>query len=152
MPGYIQIAGDPTKWWLAQPLHAGQLTGQPLSVQVGAPVVGTLFLSGRPGSVAVFDSVPGQSPNLLGLSAPAIYVPTAGGISSGHVGYQLPDSANLDTLSSQIAAAMHDGHIQTIALGGDASGGTLVLDGATASFVVLCQPYPPLTKGSTPHG
>ena len=33
MPTYIQIEGDPTKWWLAEEVQAGELTaGQPVSV------------------------------------------------------------------------------------------------------------------------
>ena len=152
MPGYIQIEDDPTKWWFAQPFQAGQLTGQPVTVQVSAPVVGTLVLSGRPGSIAVFNLPSGQVPNDLDVPIPAIYVPTTSGISEGHVGYELPASADLDTLASQIAGAMHAGHIQTVALGGNASGGTLVLNGATLSFVVLCQQNPPAVGGPVPHG
>jgi hypothetical protein len=152
MPGYIQIEDDPTKWWFEQPFQAGQLTGQPLTVQVSAPVVGTLVLSGKPGSVAVFDVSSAPPSNLLDVPIPAIYVPTTSGISEGHVGYELPASADLDTLSSQIAGSMHAGHTQTIALGGSASGGTLVLNGATLSFVVLCQQNPPSVGGPVPHG
>ena len=106
MPGYIQIEGDPTKWWFTQPFQAGQLTGQPLTVQVSAPVVGTLVSIGRPGSVAVFNLPSGSAPNDLDVPIPAIYVPTTSGISEGHVGYELPASANLDTLSSRVAGAM----------------------------------------------
>jgi putative protein kinase ArgK-like GTPase of G3E family len=31
-------------------------------------------------------------------------------------------------------------------------GGTLVLNGATLSFVVLCEQWPPAVRGATPHG
>jgi hypothetical protein len=151
MPSCIQIEGDPTKWWLPQPIHASQLTGQPLSVQVSAPVVGTLVLSGKPGSVAVFDLPSGQAPGYLDVPEPSIYVPSPSGISEGHVGYELPASADLQNLASQVAASMRDGHSQTITLGGTASGGTLVLNGATLSFAVLCQQYPPMVGGSAPH-
>jgi hypothetical protein len=72
------------------------------------------------------------------LQAPAIYVPTATGPSAGNVGYELPTSVNLATLASQITALMSGGGSQTITLG-TASGGTVVLNGATLSFVVLCQ-------------
>jgi hypothetical protein len=47
---------------------------------------------------------------------------------------------------------MHAGHIQTVALGGNAAGGTLVLNDATLSFVVLCQQNPPAIGGPVPHG
>jgi hypothetical protein len=152
MPSYIQIEGDPTQWWIAEPFPASQLTGQPLTVQVSAPVVGTLVLSGKPGSIAVFGSPSGQGPNDLDVPIPSIYVPTPSGISEGHVGYQLPASADLDSLSGQIAGSMHNGQSQIITLGGDASGGTLVLNGATLSFVVLCMQNPPAVGGATPHG
>ena len=106
MPGYIQIEGDPTKWWFAQPFQAGQLTGQPVTVQISAPVVGTLVLSGRPGSIVVFNLPSGQVPNDLDVPIPAVYVPTTSGISEGHVGYELPASADLDTLASQIGGGL----------------------------------------------
>jgi predicted RecA/RadA family phage recombinase len=157
MPSYIQIEGDPTTWWLAQPISASQLTGQPLSLQVIAPVVGTLVLSGKAASVAVFDPPSGQAPNLLDVPVQAIYVPTAAGISEGSVGYELPASAVLGTLAGQIAALMLGGNTQVVALGGTTSGGTLVLNGATLSFAVLCQQYQaattgPIKTGSVVHG
>jgi hypothetical protein len=152
MACYIQIGDDPTKWWLDQSVKASQLTGQPLSVKVNTPVVGTLVLSGKPASVAVFDQPSGQAPKNLDVPIPTIYVPTSAGISEGHVGYELPASADQGNLANQIAASMRDGHSQTIALGGSASGGTLVLNGATLSFVVLCWQYPPAVGGATPHG
>ena len=152
MPSYIQIEGDPTQWWFAQPISASQLTGQPLSLQVSAPVVGTLVLSGKAASVAVFDLPSGQAPNLLDVPVQAIYVPTATGISGGNVGYELPASADLGNLASQIAAVMGGGNTQVVALGGTTSGGTLVLNGATLSFVVLCQQNPPAVGGPVPHG
>lgn len=73
-------------------------------------------------------------------------MPTATGPSAGHVGYGLAGGVDPMTLSSQIAAAMHAGHSQTVALGG---GGTLVLNGATLAFAVLA---PVGVGGSTPHG
>lgn len=152
MPNVIQIEGDPTRWWPARPIDAGQLTRPPLSVQVSAPVTGTLVLSGKPGSVALFDLPSGQEPHVLDVPQPAIYVPTPTGISEGHVGYELPAGADLGKLADQIAALMRDGHSQTFALGGSASGGALVLNGATLSYVVLCLQTPPRVGGSVPHG
>jgi len=152
MPSYIQIEGDPTQWWCAQPISAGQLTGQPLTLQVSAPVVGTLVLSGKAASVAVFGLPSGQAPNLLGVPVQAIYVPTATGISEGNVGYELPASADLGNLASQIADLMGGGNTQVVALGGTASGGTLVLNGATLSFAVLCQQSQPVTTGPQTTG
>src|SRR6516164_7341013 len=110
MPSYIQIEGDPTQWWSAQPISASQLTGQPLSLQVSAPVVGTLVLSGKAASVAVYDLASGQAPSLLDVPVQAIYVPTAAGISAGNVGYELPTNVNLQNLASQIVATMQSGN------------------------------------------
>jgi hypothetical protein len=156
MPSYIQIGDDPTKWWLSQPIEASQLTGQPLSVGVTAPVTGTLVLSGKFASVVVFDQASGAPSQNLDVPAQTIYVPTTAGISAGHVGYELPASADLATLASQSATAMQGGHSQTVTLGGNSAGGTLVLNGATLSFVVLCKQYspppPPVAVGDgAPH-
>jgi hypothetical protein len=148
MSSYLQIDGDPTKWWPTQPFQASQLTGQPLSIPVNAPAQATLVLSGKSASVAVFELSSGQPGPTVEPQAPSIYVPTANGLSTGHVGYELPANANLTNLASQIVAAMRSGHNQTITLSG---GGTLVLNGATLSFVVLCQAIVLGIGGSMPH-
>ena len=152
MPSYIQIEDDPSQWWFAQLISASQLTGQPLSLQVSAPVVGTLVLSGKAASVAVYDLPSGQAPSLLDVPVQAIYVPTATGISEGNAEYELPASADVGNLASQIAALMSEGNTQVVALGGTTSGGTLVLNGATLSFAVLCQQYQPGTTGPVVTG
>jgi len=143
----IQIAGDPTKWWLAQQIQASQLTGQPLSVISMAPIQGLLVLSPRTASVAIFDVPSEPLPQPLGIPGGIIYVPTAAGPSAGHVGYELPGTVDPQNLASQIATLMHDGHSQTITLGG--AGGTLVLNGATLSFAVLA---PAAIGDSSGHG
>ncbi len=102
MYSHIQIDGDPTKWWLDQPIDASYLTGQTPRFQVKAPLVGTLLLSPKSAaSVAFFDIPPegaipppeGAVPHDVDLpaSASVIYVPTATGPSAGSVGYELPD-------------------------------------------------------------
>lgn len=150
MPGYLQIEGDPTKWWPAQPFTASQLTGQPLSIQVLEPAMGTLVLSGKAASVVVFEASSQTGPDgTVGPEAPSIYVPTGAGLSTGHLGYELPASANLTNLANQIMASMRSGQSETITLNG---GGTLVLNGATLSFVVLLSPVGPSVGGPTPHG
>jgi len=156
MPSYIQIEDDPTQWWLAEPFTADQLTGQPLSLAVSGPLGGTLVLSGRSASVAIFSVPDAAVPENLNPSVGAIYLPTATGASAQHYGYGLPPAVDVESLASQIAIAMRDGNRQTLPLDG---GGTLVLDGATLSFVVI-QPglpapvkapvYP--VKDSTEHG
>ncbi len=150
MYSHIQIDGDPTKWWLDQPIDASYLTGQTPRFQVKAPLVGTLLLSPKSAaSVAFFDIPPegaipppeGAVPHDVDLpaSASVIYVPTATGPSAGSVGYELPDFVNLADLADQVTALMRAGRSQTIALGSTGSGGALVLNGATLSFVVLCR-------------
>jgi hypothetical protein len=152
MSAYLQIDPDPTEWWATQPFQAGQLTGQPLSIPVNAPLQATLVLSGRAASVAVFDSSAQVGPTIE-PQVPSIYVPTAAGLSAGNVGYELPSNVNLTDLANQIIASMQSGDNQTITLNG---GGTLVLNGATLSFLVLVTPIVLGTgvadpSGSMPH-
>jgi hypothetical protein len=151
MPSCIQIEGDPTTWWIADQIPASELTGgQPLSVTSLGPIEGIMVLSPGAASVAVLDVPSGSPPAPLAISAGIIYVPTATGPSAGHVGYELASDVDPTSLSSQIAGAMHAGQSLTIAL---ASGGTLVLNGATLSFVVLSQQSPPpMVGGPVPHG
>lgn len=147
MPNYIQIGDDPTKWWLIQPINPSQLAaGQPLSLEVAAPISGTLVLSGRFASVAVFNVPSANFPPAISDPEAAIYLPTATGPSSGHVGYALPVTADGSNIANQIVTAMRNGHSQTIALYG---GATLVLNGATVPFVVI---KPGALGGSEPHG
>jgi hypothetical protein len=143
MSSYLQIAGDPTKWWLAQAIQPSQLTGQALSVEVEAPLAGTLLLSTKSASAAVVSE--GAAAHNLVISYPVIYLPTAAGPTAGFAGFELPASADLATLASQITTLMSAGGHQVIALGG--SGGTLVLNGAALSFVVLCPGPPPVMAG-----
>jgi len=149
MPEYLQIEGDPTKWLLPQPFQAGQLTDQPLRLWLSAPVIGILVLSARHHSIAVSGQLPDDmsAPNELNVPNQSIYLPAPHGISEGHVGHELPASADLDNLANQIMAAMRDGHRQTITL----NSGTLVLNGATLPFAVLCMQYPPEGGGPMPH-
>ncbi|HEV2254988.1 MAG TPA: hypothetical protein VGS06_17535 [Streptosporangiaceae bacterium] len=147
MPSYIQIEGDPAKWWIEDQFPVSELTGgQPLSVTSLAPIEGVMVLSARSATVAVLNVPSGSPPAPLAVPGEFIYVPTAAGPSAGHVGYQVADGADAVSLSSQVAAAMHGGQSLTIALAG---GGTLVLNGATLAFAVL---GPIGLGGATPHG
>jgi len=149
MPSYIQIEGDPTKWWIQDQLPASELTaGQPLTLTSLAPIEGILVLAPKIATVAVLSVPAGSPPSPLGLPGEIIYLPTAAGPSAGHVGYVLADDVDPMTLSGQIAGAMHAGQSQTIALGG--AGGTLVINGATLTFAVLAPIG--VGGGSTPHG
>ncbi len=147
MSVYLQIAGDPTRWWPANPLQASQLTGQPLSIDIAGPANATLILSGKSESVAVFEGAQ-LPPTVLTIDASSVYVPTAAGMSAGRVGYGLPAGVDLTSLGNQILAAMRSGDTQAITLTG---GGTLVINGATLSFVVLVSGPPMAGGGTMPH-
>lgn len=148
MPGYIQIEGDPTRWWFDQSIDVGKLAGQVLSVEVKAPLAGTLVISARAASAVVLERAPGAVPRALDHPSPVVYVPTSAGPSSGSHGYELPASADPSNLAGQITAAMHDGRRQAVAL----ASGTLVLNGATLAFAVVAPANPPAVGDSVPHG
>jgi hypothetical protein len=149
MYGNLQIEGDPTIWWLDQPVDVSQWTGQTVSVSVKAPISGTLLISLRVASVAAFtESGVSAAPSSLVLPFPAIYLPTASGPSANSYGYVLPLSANLSNLEGQISAAMGGGISVTIPFG-LASNGALIVSGAALPFVVLC---PANSALSTPSG
>jgi hypothetical protein len=136
MPSYIQIDDDPTRWFVSDTVDASQVTGQPLATAVQAPLEGTLIISPKAASVAIFDSdtpFPPPGSIILGVPQSTIYVPTATGANAQHGGYELAPNAP-DNLAQTIAAAMQSGHSVTVPLAG---GGTLVLSGATLSFVVI---------------
>jgi hypothetical protein len=143
----IQIAGDPTKWWLAESIQPSQLTGQPVGYTCMAPIRGILVLSGKFASVAVYAEPFSAMPQPLAGSGVTIYVPTATGPSAGHAGYELPSTVDPLNLANQITTLMRDGHSQAITLGG--TGGTLVLNGAILPFVVVGGPI--AVGGSMPH-
>jgi hypothetical protein len=145
MSCYLQIEGDPAKWWIQDQVPANELTaGQPLTVTSLAPIEGILVLSPRTATVAVSSVPAGSPPASLAIPGEIIYLPTAAGPSAGHVGYEVADGVDGAGLSSQIAGAMHAGQRLTIAL---ASGGTLALNGATLTFAVLS----PISAGASPR-
>src|SRR5580704_11097448 len=148
MPSYVQIEGDPAKWWIEDQVPTSELTGgQPLTFTSLAPIEGIMVLSPRSATVAVLNVPSGSPPAPLAIPGEIIYVPTAAGPSAGHVGYQVAaGGGDAVSLSSQIAAAMHAGQSLTIALAG---GGTLVLNGATLAFAVLGPVG--VGGGATPH-
>jgi hypothetical protein len=135
MYGNLQIAGDPTIWWLAQPVDISKPPAQAISVTVRAPLAGTLLLSPRAAGVAAF-SEPGEAgePVNPDLPTPSLYLPTSSGPSAGSAGYTLSTAASLPDLVTEISAAMKQGSQCTVEFGG----GILVLSGATLPFVVLC--------------
>jgi hypothetical protein len=148
MYGNLQIEGDPTIWWLDQPVDVTQWTGQTVSVPVTAPLAGTLLLSPRVASVAAFtESGVSAAPSGLVIPWPAIYLPTASGPSAGSYGYVLPLSVNLPDLQGRISSAMDAGTPLTIDFG-LAANGALMVSGATLPFVVLCPANSPTSQPS----
>ena len=145
MPSYIQIDDDPTRWYVSDTISPSQVTGQPLMVGVDAPLVGYLVISPKAASVAIFDSNSPPPATIMTVPGPTIYVPTATGANAQHGGYELAANAP-ENLGPQIVAAMQNGHSLTVPLVG---GGTLVLSGATLSFVVV---KIGVAGGSEPHG
>ena len=145
MPSYIQIDDDPTRWYVSDTVSASQVTGQPLITGVDAPLVGILVISPKAASVAIFDSNSPPPTPLMGVPGSTIYVPTATGVNAQHGGYELAANAP-ENLAQQIMTAMQNGHSLTVPLAG---GGTLVLSGATLSFVVV---KIGTAGGSSPHG
>jgi hypothetical protein len=147
MPGYIQIEGDPTWWMFEQSVDVGEHREEALSIQVYAPLIGTLVLSPKAQGVHVSERQSEAAPNLVDNLHPVIYVPTHAGPSTGDPGHELPSSANLSDLARQIAVAMREGHRETVAL----ARGTLDLDGATLAFAVVAPALPPLGTDAVPH-
>ena len=147
MPSYIQIEGDPTTWWLAQPISASQLTGQPLTLNIASPIGGWMVLNGRTASVAVFNEPDATVPGDVTPAGGNIYLPTGAGASAHNYGYGLAPNEALETqnLGAEIATAMRNGTRMTIPL----YGGTLVINGTTLDFVVV---QPASAGGSEPHG
>jgi hypothetical protein len=147
MAYYIQIGADPTKWWLVQPFNANQLTGQPLTLDVAAPLGGTLVLSGRAESVAVFNVPDATVPAEVNPTGGTVYLPTATGASAHNYGSAVTTNEAMasQNLGGEIATAMRNGTRLTIPLYG---GGTLVINGATLAFAVV---LPGAVGGSSPH-
>jgi hypothetical protein len=155
MFSYLQIADDPTKWWLSQPADVSHLTGPTARFEVKAPLAGMLLLSVKAAPSVALVNVQAQAvtPKVVAMKAPAIYLPTAAGASAGSAGYDLPASVNLTNLANEITTLVGAGHTQPVAL----SSGTLLLNGASLSFVVLCPAMtatpvvPPEVGGAVPH-
>jgi len=159
MTNYLQIQGDPTKWWPVQPVEAAQLRGPTLSVAIQAPLYGTLVISSRTATITLVSKpdVGGSVPSGADILVESIYLPTATGPSPGSTGYELPAGTNLADLASEIATLMSEGKSQAIPLGGALSGGVLMLNGATLPFVVLAPVHEsvlgePSGGGSVPSG
>jgi hypothetical protein len=151
---FIGIEGDMTGWVPASPDDISKLSqpGDTVSLQVTAPLTGTLLLS-RKAAASVTVVTLGNSgdviPGNFKTATPAIYLPSPNGYTAsaegpggGPIIYQLPSVTNLATLTSNIAAAMSAGSSLSLDFDNGLSSGTLWLNGATLPFVVLCPATP----------
>lgn len=147
MTSVLRIQGDPTGWAVDanSPAHVIQqaLVSQhgPVTVNVEAPLKGRLILSTRSvASVAVLMPPAGWLPGGAIQPRATLYVPSPAGPTTQNHGYTLQASADLATLERDIVAAMTDGAAIEVPVADQASMGSLVLNGRTLPFVVLCPP------------
>jgi hypothetical protein len=144
MTTILYVDSDPTGWYIEDgSLTLSQLTGsdQVLSVPVLHPVRGTLLLSPSAfGSIVLTGPPPGTEgmPSDADVQTPQVYLPSATGITDNWSGYPLSDNP-ADT-QNRILQAMGTGDMISIAIGSLLSAGQVFLNGATLSFVVLCEP------------
>src|ERR1700722_7310109 len=104
MSCYLQIEGDPAKWWIQDQVPANELTaGKPLTVTILAPIEGILVLSPRSATVAASPVPPGPPPAALAFPGEIVSLPAPAGPSAGHVGYEVAAGVDAAGLSGQIA-------------------------------------------------
>lgn len=147
MTSVLRIQGDPTGWAVdanspAQMIKQALISQHgPVAVNVEAPLKGRLILSTRSAaSVAVLVPPAGWLPGGAIQPRATLYVPSPAGPTTQNHGYTLQASANLATLERDIVTAMTDGAAIEVPVADQASMGTLVLNGRTLAFVVLCPP------------
>jgi hypothetical protein len=144
---HLQIDGDPTFWWLKQPIDESTLTGSGAiqHLDTVSPVSGTLVLSvGVVASFALADPAMGAIPTDADRPAPLLYLPTPGGFPGVTAAYSLPANTDLAALINEITTAMSANISIAVGLvGGGAN--RVVLNGALLSFAVICP-----AKGATP--
>ena len=145
MASVLQIEGDPATWALGanSPIDVIQqaLTGQadPITVNVIAPLKGRLILSTRSvTSVAVLTAPVGWIPGGAIEVRATLYVPSPTGPTAERHGYTLQPSADLTSLESDIVTAMADSATIAIPVADSTFTGSLLLNGGTLPFVVLC--------------
>jgi len=145
----LQIEGDPTLWGVKTVgPHDPGWHDDPVAIDIGAPVEGTLILSpARAGSFALTPPPPGDGwmPAMTLLSGSQyLYIPTVKGLTSALAspGYLLAAQYDhqLPALQQDIMAAMDgDGSILAVNVN-VVGGGVVILNGAQLPFVVLSPP------------
>jgi hypothetical protein len=147
MTSVLRIQGDPASWAVGANSPADMIRqalisqGGPITVNVEAPLKGRLILSTRSvASVALLMPPTGWLPGGAIQPRATLYVPSPVGPSTDRHGYTLQASADLAALESGIVTAMTDGTTIEIPVADQASMGSLLLNGGTVPFVVLCPP------------
>ena len=148
MDAELQIGNDPAVWFfdgadydrvaagLAQP-------GAPLTVEVVAPLKGTLILNPQAaGQVTLERPVEpvGWNPSGAYLPrSPLLYVSSAAGPTRSHPGYTLAAGYTVAGLERDILAAMTGRTMLSVKLEVGPSGkGVVALSGATLGYAVVC--------------
>lgn len=147
MTSVLRIEGDPAAWAVGANSPPDMITqalisqNGPLTVDVEAPLKGRLILSTRSvASVTVLTPPAGWLPGGAIQPRATLYVPSPTGPATDSHGYTLAASADLAALESEIVAAMTNGTTIAISVADEASMGSLLLNGSTVPFVVLCPP------------
>jgi hypothetical protein len=147
MTSVLQIEGDPASWALdanspADVIQQALISrGGPITVNVAAPLKGRLILSTRSvTSVAVLTAPAGWIPGGAIQLRATLYVPSPTGPTTASHGYTLQPSADLASLESDIVTALTDGTTIAIPVADGEFAGSLLLNGGTIPFVVLCSP------------
>jgi hypothetical protein len=154
MNNILCIEGDPASWVLADAqiqAVAAELgkSGDPVILDVVAPLKGRLVLSAKSAGSVVLLSPPGGAgwiPSGIHLPRAHLYVPSATGPTADAPGYALAQSADLAALEQDIVAAMRQGTFITVEIAAGLQNGVLVVNGAALPLAVLCPPNP----GTTP--
>lgn len=148
MDAELQIGNDPATWYFEHGQYdrvaaALAAPGAPCTVQVVAPLAGTLILNPRAaGKVAL--QLPmrpvGWNPSGAFLPrSPLLYLASAAGPTHAAPGYTLAAGYMLSGLEQDILAAMTNGTMLTVTLESGPSGkGVVAVSGATLSYAVLC--------------
>jgi hypothetical protein len=144
----LQIGNDPAVWYfdgadydrvaagLAEP-------GAPLTVEVVAPLKGTLILNPKAaGQVTLqlpFEPVGWIPSGAISPRSPLLYVSSAAGPTRRDPGYTLAAGYTVPGLQRDILAAMTGGTILTVTLeAGPSAKGLVALSGATLAYAVVC--------------
>jgi hypothetical protein len=147
MPLALRITGDPDQWVLGNETPADTIQQDlinhhsPVTLDVIAPLKGRLVLSAQAApSVAVLRPPVGWIPGGAILDSALLYVPLLTGPVPDDRGYTLPEATNLTALENEIVTAMTHGTTIAVQVSWGAWGGSLLLNGATLPFAVICPP------------